>query len=557
VSEGRVAEVKAERENGSTIAWVIVGIVIFVLLAYYPVIGNQFVNYDDPSYVTANDRVKSGITLDSIRWAFSAFYFYNWHPVTWISHMLDVQLFGLDPMGHHLTNLVLHLANTLLLFALFKRMTGAVWRSALVAVLFAVHPLHVESVAWVSQRKDVLSTLFWLLAMLAYVQYARVPRTATYLLCVLFFILGLMSKPMILTLPFVMLLIDYWPLRRIGRPDANSGLGHGDHARTLWRLLREKVPFFLLSSGSALITFLAQSGGGAVRGRGLVLANAANALVSYVEYIWKMLWPGGLSVFYPYRPESTSVLEGLLSLAGVVFLSWLVLCSARRLRYLLVGWLWYLVTLVPVIGFVKIGDHALADRYTYVPLIGLFVIIIWGAGTLAERFHIDRRVVAATVLALAATCSVLTHIYAGKWHDSETLFRQALAVTKDNWVAHKNLGASLAQQGRLEEALLNYSESLRIWPEPLAYVSQGWLYLQLGQYGRAAEAAKQSIRMLPENNDKAYFVLGASSVFLGDARSASYALEVLRRSNARFAQELESLTRQGPDLESSHGRPKN
>jgi hypothetical protein len=468
--------------------------------------------------------------------------------------MLDVELFGLSPMWHHLMNLLLHIVNSLLIFALLKTMTGANWKSACVASLFALHPLHVESVAWVSERKDVLSTFFWFLAILAYVRYVRKPKVAAYLLCILSFILGLMAKPMLVSLPIVLLLMDYWPLRRIGESGADSAFAITYPLRAPWRVLLEKVPFFLLSVGSASIAYLAQATGGAVRSQGSVLTNAANAMASYVEYIVKMLWPSRLSVFYPHRPDGVSVLQGLLFLAVLALLTWLAVCSARRRRYLLVGWLWYLVTLVPVIGFVQIGDHAMADRYTYVPLIGLFVIVIWGCGDLAKRFRLDKRGTAAAVLAIVRACSVVTHLYAEKWHDSETLFRHALSVTMENWVAHKNLAAALAQQGKFEEALFHYSESLRIWPEPLAYVSQGWLHLQLGQYGRAAEAARNSLAMLPDNNDKAHFVLGASSAFSGDYRAASDALETLRKGNSRLAHDLEAITKQGPELRSSHER---
>jgi len=318
--------------------------------------------------------------------------------------------------------------------------------------------------------------------------------------------------------------------------------------------LLEKIPFFLLSAGSSLITYSAQAGGGAVKGRGPIPENAANAMVSYVKYLWKMLWPTRLSIYYPYHPGAVSILQGALALAALAFLSWLVVWAGRRRPYLLLGWFWYLITLVPVIGFVKLGDHALADRYTYVPIIGLFVIGIWGISDLAEHFRIDRRAVAAAGLSIVGICTVLTNLYAGKWHNSETLFRHALAVTQDNWVAHKNLGAVLAHQGRLDEALFHYSESLRIWPEPLAYVSQGSLYLELGQFGRAVEAARRSIAMLPENNDKAHFIYGASSALSGDYRSASHALEVLKRRNPRMAHQLEGLIKQDLDLKTTHGQ---
>lgn len=519
-------------------AYFIIPLLLLVFLAYYPILNSDFTNYDDPSYVTSNNHVKSGLSTQSIKWAFSTFYSYNWHPLTWISHMLDVQLFGLDPMWHHLNNLLLHIVNSLLLFALFEKMTGATWKSLCLAGLFALHPLHVESVAWVAERKDVLSTFFLFLATLAYVEYARNPKAVTYALFILLFILGLIAKPMLVTLPFVLLLMDYWPLGRLRQGTLDTDGANSISPRLSLRyLVLEKVPLVLISTASVIITYLAQRKGGALSADSSLIVNAGNALVNYVKYALRMLWPSKLAVFYPYNPAATSAWQIMMAIISLLIVSALVIRVAKRFPYLAVGWLWYLGTFVPVIGFVRIGQQAMADRYTYIPLIGLFVVVIWGIADLAKRLHVSRAALAVLIIVIFATCSVLMNRQTKKWHDSETLFRHALAVTRDNWLAHKNLGSVLAQQGKIEEALFNYSESLRIWPEPLAYVSQAWLYLRLGNYEKAIDACKNSIAMSPDN-DKAHFILGVSSIYLKDFPSAIAEHNFLREINSPYALQL-------------------
>jgi len=519
-------------------AYIMVGILVLIFLAYYPVFNSYFINYDDPTYVIANNHVKSGITADSIKWAFTTFYFYNWHPLTWISHMLDVELFGLDPMWHHLTNLLFHVVNSLLLFLLFEKMTGASWKSLCLASLFALHPLHVESVAWVSERKDVLSTFFWFLTMLAYVHYTKKPKATKYMLCALFFILGLMAKPMLVTLPIVLLLIDYWPLERLrqGIPDTD-GERNGSPNVSLSSLILEKVPLGLLSVGSSIITFLVQKKGGALSENSSLIANVGNALVSYTNYVIKMFWPSKLAVYYPYNPAATSAWQIALAAGGIIVVSVLVLLAAKHFPYLAVGWFWYLITLVPVIGFIRVGQHAMADRYTYIPLIGVFIVVIWGMSDLAERFCIPRRVLAILMVAIIVTCAVLTNLQARKWHDSITLFTHTLEVTESNSLVHKNLAAALAMEGRFAEALHHASESLRIQPEPLEYVTQGSLYFQLGHYEKAIESCKNSIALLPDS-DKAHFILGVSYIQLRDYHSAIAEYRVLRNSNSPYANRL-------------------
>lgn len=522
--------------------YLIISLLFLAFLAYYPILNSDFTNYDDSSYVTQNNHIKSGLSIQSIKWAFSTFYSYNWHPLTWVSHMLDVQLFGLNPTWHHLSNLLLHILNTLLVFLLFETMTGAKWRSLCLAGLFALHPLHVESVAWVAERKDVLSTFFLLLAMLVYVRYTRIPKGITYGLFTLLFILGLMAKPMLVTFPFILLLMDYWPLGRLhwGISDQVNRLSP---KMSPSYLVLEKVPLLLIAVGSSIVTYSAQRKGGALYADTSFIVNAGQALVSYVKYGLKMMWPSKLAVFYPYNPAATSAWQIVIAMASLLIVSALVLRAVKRFPYLSAGWLWYLITLLPVIGLVRIGQQSMADRYTYIPLIGLFVVVIWGIEDLARRLRVSRALLAVLMVVTLATCLVLTNQQVRKWRNSETLFRHALAVTTDNWVARRNLGSVLAQQGKLEEALFNYSESLRIFPEHQTYVSQAWLYLRLGNYEKAIEACKNSISMSPDN-DKAHFILGASYIDLKDFPSAAAECHYLRKIDSPYADQLFDLLNQ-------------
>jgi len=513
-----------------------VALSLLVFLAFSPVLDNDFINYDDPPYVTDNPNVLGGVTAENIRWAFSAVHSHNWHPLTWVSHMVDVQMYGLNPTGHHLTSLMLHISNSVLLFALLFRMTGGLGRSACVAALFALHPLHVESVAWVSERKDVLSTLFMLLALLAYREYARSAKTAAYALCALLFIGGLMSKGMLVSFPFVLLLLDYWPLDRLRRASSDSAsTDDTSPGRMLLRLVPEKIPFLVLSVASAVIVYLAQSQSGAVSADGSPITNACNAIWSLVAYLHKAVWPFGLSVFYPFAPVPHW--KCAIALAVVVAVSAAATRAAARFPWLAVGWFWYLVTLFPVAGFVKIGQHAMADRYTYIPLIGLFVVVVWGGAELAGRLRVPRAALAGAAICVLAICSVLTYRQAQRWHDSVTLFRHALEVTKNNSMAHKNLGAALASQGKYWEALRHVTESLRIQPEPKEYVSQAWLYLKIGEYGRALQACRNSLVLSP-GEEKAHFLSGVSYQHLGDHRSAIQEYHVLRSLGSPYAERL-------------------
>lgn len=484
-------------------------LVIALLAVYWQVQNNGFVNLDDGKYVTENRHVRDGLTRDGFVWAFTTTHANFWHPLTWLSHMLDCQLYGLNPGAHHVTNLLLHIANSLLLFLVFQRMTGAPWPSAVVAALFALHPLHVESVAWASERKDVLSTFFWILTIGAYVRYIERPGLNRYLLVILFFALGLMAKPMLVTLPFVLLLLDYWPFGRLQlKSSANNThiqvqelTDTNYHSKRFVRLFMEKVPLLVLAAASSIVAFLAQQHGGATKSLALfALENrVANALLSYVIYIGKTIWPQNLAVFYPHPGSSIPTWQ--VGLAGLLLVSislW-VIRAAKAHPYLSVGWLWYLGTLVPVIGLIQVGDHAMADRYTYVPLIGLFIMLSWGLPPIADRW-LHRKIVLATITAtFLSILMVCSWFQVRHWQNSITLFEHALRVTRNNPLAHTDLGVALATRGKLEEAIWHYSEALRIQPNYLeARVNLGSALVEQGTLDEAINHYLHALRIKPD-----------------------------------------------------------
>jgi len=432
------------------------------LAAYEPVRKYEFVDYDDDRYVAANPRIQQGLNWENVSWALIALEVANWHPLVWLSHMADCQLYGLNPSGHHLTNLLLHLTNVILLFHVLQQMTGAVWRCWLVAALFATHPLNVESVAWIAERKNVLSTLFWLLTMWAYLLYARRPKWKRYLLVVGSFVLGLMSKPMLVTLPCVLLLLDYWPLGRLrGRVELHSPR----FRRTVLRLALEKLPLFLLAVASSAITIKAQQMDGALDAKALSFsARLSNALASYVGYIYQMIWPERLAVLYPHPGESIPGWRVAASALALVCVTALTILWSRKFPYLVVGWLWYLGTLVPVIGLVQVGQQAMADRYAYVPLIGLFIIIAWGVGDMTRRLPSRSYWLAGVAAALLIALTMATRWQLRHWQNSITLFERAIEVTDNDEIAHNNLGAVLVRKGRLDEGLAHLREAVRLNP---------------------------------------------------------------------------------------------
>jgi tetratricopeptide (TPR) repeat protein len=497
-------------------------LILVTLIVFWQVLGHESVTYDDPEYVFDNPNVQHGLTLDGVKWAFTATYAANWHPLTWLSHMLDYQLYGVSPAGHHATNLLFHLANVLLLFFVLRRMTGAVWRSAFVAALFAIHPLHVESVAWIAERKDVLSTFFWMITMWAYVWYSRAPNLKRYLAVVPLFALGLMSKPMLVSLPLVLLLLDFWPLARLH-------LGR--------RLIWEKAPLAAMSMASSAITLIAQNRGGAVHSLEAypLAVRLENAVVAYVTYLVKMIFPRGLAVLYPHPQHSLPVWETLGAALILISISALAIRTARRHPYFALGWSWYVTTLIPVIGIVQVGVQGIADRYTYVPLIGIFMAIAWGVPNLlhvrehdrpesqdeeAKRRRKEKRRPAAPpprsgnpaeAVLVVSGCAVVfmmticAYIQAAYWQDSITLFTHATAVTTGNYIIHSNLGQVLVKQGKLDEAIEHYAEAIRINPRTVkAHTNMGNALLDLGREDEAIQHLSQAVRLDPDFADAHY-----------------------------------------------------
>jgi Flp pilus assembly protein TadD len=474
-----------------------------IVTVYAPVRHFGFLQWDDPDYVTDNVHVAQGLTWQGARWALTSSDAANWHPVTWLSHMLDVQLYGMNAGPQHVTSLLIHILNALLLFGLLYRMTGAWGRSMFVAGLFAVHPLHVESVAWISERKDVLSTLFWMLAMWAYVAYVRRPGLWRYLLVVLWFGLGLMAKPMLVTLPFVLLLLDVWPLRRV---DLGGGAGRSGLAALrrqgpgLLRLLREKLPLFALAAISSVVTLLAQRHEGAIFGlEGLPLGlRLANALASYLAYIGKMLWPVRLAAFYPI-PTSTPIWQASLGALVLIGVTVLAIRAGRRRAYFLVGWLWYVGTLIPVIGLVQVGNQSMADRYTYVPLIGLFLIIAWGAAELAARWRPSRLALPVAAVCVGLACAAVARAQVRYWGDGIALWEHALDVTDDNAKAQDNLGVALDHQGRFDEAVQHLVEAVRLKPDVAeTHDNLGVALAHQGKLDEAVQHLVEAVRLKPD-----------------------------------------------------------
>ena len=467
-------------------------------LLYAGTLKSGFVNYDDPAYVTKNLHVQQGLTPANFRWAFTATSEANWHPLTWLSHMADVSLFGANPAGHHFTSILFHALNVALLFWLLYRGTGFLGRSACVAALFAVHPLNVETVAWIAERKSVLSTFFFLLAIAAYGLYVRRPSAPRYASVFLLFALGLMAKPMVITLPFALLLLDYWPLERI--PILSRSNPPAAFFRSVgWRCV-EKIPLLLLSVASALVTVIAQHRGGAV-GNQLALPlsfRIGNAIYSYSLYLIKALFPSRLAVFYPHPEGRLSIALVMLSALFLVIAT-IFVCRHREVRFLPVGWFWYLGAMFPVIGILQVGRQAMADRYTYIPLLGIFVIVVWSAGEPAARLSISLRFLGALASALLLAYSSITVLQISYWKNSFTLFQHALAVTQNNSIAELNFGEALVERGNPDQAEIHFLKAAQFAPDlGLPHYDIGTL---LQNQGRLAEAAAEYQQALPRLSD--------------------------------------------------------
>jgi len=501
---------------------------VSTLLVFWQVRNFDFINYDDNDYVFENPHVLNGLTEDGVIWAFTTNRSANWHPITWLSLMLDCQLFGTNSGWMHLINLLLHLVNTLLLFAVLKKMTGSLWPSAFVAAAFALHPMHVESVAWISERKDVLSTLFWMLTLLAYVSYVKRPATLRYLVTIMIFAIGLMAKPMLVTMPFVLLFLDYWPLDRFAALRAVKTAAIPYRQRVLYRIIIEKVPFLAIAAISSAITFLVQRSGGAMVGMDVLPLKFkfANAVISYARYMGKMFWPENLAVFYPFDADSFAIWQIMLCALLLLVISIFVIRFGRKQRYLPVGWFWFLGTLVPVIGLVQVGEQSLADRYTYIPYTGLFIIIAWGLPELlskwlyrsprcppCQRQHVavGRDVAAGKIAFGIAAAMVLTAMgigtyrQAGYWKNSSALFTHAIEVTQNNYIAHEHLAQELYKQGNPALAIEHYKKALEINPYYAeSHNNRGIVYSKLGRWQEAIKDFSQAIKIKPDYADAHY-----------------------------------------------------
>ncbi|MHC4691429.1 MAG: tetratricopeptide repeat protein [Planctomycetota bacterium] len=485
-------------------------LVITALAVYWPVLKCEFVKYDDDKYVTENPNVKRGITYETVIWAFTTPHYHMWHPLTSLTHLLDYQLFGLNPSWHHLTSLLFHIASTLLLFGILKKMTSAVWPSLFVAAAFALHPLNVESVAWISERKNVLSTFFWMLTIAVYIRYTDRSCISRFLPVVLVFALATMTKPMVVTLPFALLLLDYWPLGRLQfkRAGDEQDLEQTESEQVdgrrvpLWRLLVEKIPLFVLVAALSAVTFIAQQRGGTMSGLGNVPLKyrLSNALVSYVTYISKMVWPARLAVFYPHPFNKLPIWQIVASALVLLVVSVAVLWFARRCKYLTVGWLWYLGILVPVIGIVQVGSQAMADRYTYLPFIGLFIMIAWGLYDLSANWRYRKIILGPAALAVLLTLALCTRLQLRHWRNNKALFEHAINVTENNFVMNNNYANVLKDIGEVEKAVEHFSNALRIRPNsPEIYNNLGIALRRLDRSDDAIRCYRKALEL------KAYF----------------------------------------------------
>jgi protein O-mannosyl-transferase len=533
---------------------------VFVLVFYNPVTHNRFIRFDDDGYITDNPEVRAGLTWETVKWSFTTYQQANWHPLTWLSHALDCELFGLNPAGPHYVNVLLHAVNAILLFLLLQSATGFRWRSFIVAALFALHPINVESVAWAAERKNVLSTMFFLLALYAYGEYARRPGKWRYSTVACFFALALLTKPQVITFPLLLLLWDYWPLGRMGAIGSTEGALRGWSFPKLWdpRLVLEKLPLLLLSAASAVITMKAQKAGGAIQTftQFNLPVRLETAVVSYVRYIGKAFWPSQLEALYPHATQLYPAWQAAAAVAGLLVVTASVL-RARDQRYLAFGWFWFLGSLVPMIGLVQVGNQAMADRYAYTSFIGLFLMTIWFVGNWARANHISGKWLALPTIACLLALGVGTYRQVGYWHDTETMWRRTLAVSPENYVAQVNLGEFLMGVGKGDEAAEHFREAVRIRPEGLtaslnlgayedhrgnlaaaieryqlvaqragdsgmratAFGSLGFVYRQMGQSEKAKQSFETALQVAP-GRSRAMVGLGLIAQDKGDLTEA-------------------------------------
>lgn len=474
-------------------------------LTFLPLKSHDFLNYDDNEYVTHNEYVQAGLSWQKIRWAFTSTVSNHWHPLTWLSHMLDCEMFGLNPAGHHLMNLLLHILNTVLLFLILVRSTGTIWPATFTAVLFALHPLHVESVAWVAERKDTLSMCFWLLTMAAYFWYVKRPGLLRYLLTLVLFALGLMAKPMLVTLPVILLLMDFWPLERITLSRSATAIKQpaadkNSKSVSLFKICLEKIPFLVLAAVSSGITFLVMKRGGHLAGvTSLVFKyRLANVFVSYLGYITRMFWPVRLAPFYPHPGSTLPLWQPAVAALLLLSLSVAAFYYGRRHRYLLVGWLWYLVAFLPVIGLLQVGSQAMADRYTYVPLVGLFIIISFGTTVLFEKLRYGKLILLISYGLLTVVLAVCTFRQLAHWRNSITLFEHTIRVTSKNYLAHNNLANALGRKGMYDLALEHGLEAIRIrYNYDLAHYNVAMIYYHKDDLEKAISHWTEALKLNP------------------------------------------------------------
>jgi tetratricopeptide (TPR) repeat protein len=560
---------------GLTDRWTVPGVCIFLAAIIWVVfgqtLGHEFVNYDDDFYVYENPAVTRGLTLQGIIWAFTHVHCSNWHPLTWVSHMLDCQFYGLSPGGHHLTNILLHTATAILLFLILRQMTGALWRSAFVAAVFAIHPLRVESVAWVAERKDVLSGLFFMLTIGAYVRYAqrrsrvepsslrsaasgsREPRAQAvsaldprlsaldYCLVLLFFALGLMCKPMLVTLPLVLALLDYWPLNRLRADAATEPVFRLAGRLVPRRLVFEKLPLLGLAVASCAVTIFAQTKSILPFENMSLSLRVGNALISCVAYLGQMFWPSGLAVLYPFTAGGVGVSEVVLSLVLLAGISTGVFILRRRRPCFLTGWLWYLIMLAPVIGIVQVGAQARADRYTYLPQIGLYLLLTWAAADLCAGWR-HRRVVlggGSTIILMALIfCARAQTAY---WRNSESLWTHTLACTSDNFIGHNNLGIALLKTGNVDEAMVHYQMALEINPDfAEAHNNLGNFLFQKGSVDEAIVHYQKALEINPDYAE-AHYNLGYALLKMGNVDEAIAHLQKALQINPDYAEAHNNL----------------
>lgn len=531
-SSGQAIALPGSDQNRWQIIAIYLSLVVISLAVFSQTIRYNFVNFDDDLYVYDSTVIKAGLTIKGIIAAFTTPHARNWHPFTTISHMLDCQLYGLNPGGHHATNMLLHTVAVLLLFRVLQKMTSSIWKSAMVAALFAVHPLHVESVAWVSERKDVLSAVFFFLMLNAYVWYARTPSVGRYLLVSALFVAGLMSKAMLVTAPAILLLLDYWPLNRTARCNTKSKGGTmvlSKPAVALSRLIFEKVPLFVLSAAACAVTFVVQKRAvGAIPPLPL-LWRVENAVVSYLIYAWQTLWPTHLAAFYPHPNDTLALWEIILASGLLVAITVTAILSRGKLPYLFTGWLWYVLMLVPVIGIVQVGEQGHADRYTYLPHVGLFLVMVWGVADIIQPHRSIWRFAAVTAFAMIVALAATAYIQASHWRNSETLWTHALAVTSNNDFAHNNLGYLYMNSDKLDEAISHFETAAMIRHDKThQHYKVGSAFVEMnladalarkGQPDEAMVHYEETIRLEPNYAD-AYYNRGNLLLAKGDVDDA-------------------------------------